>query len=319
MTTTEAPTSRRSPKPPRAPKAPRPPKRPPRPPVVLAPLTTRQAFARSFAAVAAALLIMFALNLLVFSHVQHLVAQQRLSDDYRAQLEAGIAPVSEGDFEDVLLADGAPVGLLAIPSLGLHEVIVEGTASGVLTAGIGHRRDTVLPGQGGVSVLMGRAAAYGGPFSHLQSLAPGDVITVRTGQGLQEFAVIGLRYAGDPTPPAPKAGESRLILQTSRGAPYVPTGVAYVDAELTSDVQPAGARMTTTATLPASDTALGTDVSTVWALVFAVQFLIAAEIAAVWSLRRIGSQKTWIVFVPVLLLAGFFVADEITRLLPNML
>lgn len=271
------------------------------------------------AAVLAAMLLMFTLNLMLFSHLQHYVSQQRLSDDYRAQLQAGTAPVSEGDFEDVLLADGAPVGLLEIPRIGVREVIGEGTSAGTLQAGPGHRRDTVLPGQGGVSVLMGRAAADGGPFGRIQQLAPGDGLTVRTGQGLQKFEVIGLRYAGDPTPPAPKSGESRLILQTARGAPYVPSGVAYVDARRIGTAQPSGARQTSSVSLPPEDKALATDTTTVWALVFALQFFIAVEIAAVWAFRRIGAQKTWIVFVPVLLLGGLFVADQVARLLPNLL
>jgi LPXTG-site transpeptidase (sortase) family protein len=283
------------------------------------PLTRSQALARSIAAVIAVILAMFILNLTVFSHLQHLVTQQRLSDDFRAQLAAGTAPVSEGDFNDVLLADGVPVGILEIPSIGMHEVIVEGTSSAETAMGIGHQRDTMLPGQAGVSKIAGRAAAYGGPFSGISSLSPGDRITVRTGQGQHIYEVVGLRYAGDPTPPSPVAGEGRLILMTARGAPYVPAGVAYVDARLTSPAQTGGARQTTPVTLPVEAKPLATDTTTVWALVFALQFLIIVEIAAVWAFRRFGAQRTWIIFVPVLLLAGFLVADQTTRLLPNLL
>ncbi|WP_295784870.1 sortase [uncultured Microbacterium sp.] len=305
-------------RPPRPPRVPRPPRRPPtapRGPVVLSP---GEALARSVVTTLLLLVMMFVLNVTVFSHLQHLASQQRLEDDLRAQLAAGTAPVSEGTFEDVLLADGAPVAIMDIPRLRFHEVVVEGTSSAQTALGVGHRRDSVLPGQAGVSVLMGRAAAFGGPFSAISSLEPGDEITVRTGQGLQVFEVMGLRYAGDPTPPNLTRGESRLILQTARGVPYIPTGIAYVDARLVSETQPAGARLTTT-TLDPSHRAMATDVRTVWALVFAVQFLIAVEIAAVWSFRRFGAQKTWIVFLPVGALAGFFVADQLTRLLPNLL
>ncbi|MCI2956330.1 sortase [Agromyces atrinae] len=307
------------PKPPRQPKVPKPPRRPPTAPIVRGPLTPMQAFARSASAMLAAMLFMFFLNLVVLSHVQHLASQQQLSNTFRAELAAGTAPVSEGDFDDVLLADGAPVALLEIPSIGVREVIVEGTSSAELAMGPGHRRDTVLPGQAGVSVIMGRNAAFGGPFSAIQRLAPGESFTVRTGQGEHVFEVIGLRYAGDPQPPSPRAGEGRLLLQTARGGPYVPTGIAYVDARQVSDVQPAGARQTTRVTLPPEQKALATDTTTVWALVFALQFLIVIEIAAVWAFRRIGAQKTWIVFVPVVILSGVVVSDQLIRLLPNLL
>lgn len=319
MTVTEDPPASAPARARRASAAPRPPRRPPRTKLPAPPLTATESIARAVVAMAAILTLMFVLNVTVFSHVQHLVSQQRLGDEFRAQLLAGTAPVSEYTFDDDLVADGAPVGIMEIPSLGLHEVIVEGSSSVETAQGIGHQRDTILPGQAGVSTLMARNGAFGGPFSGIQSLSPGDAITVRTGQGLQEFSVVGVRYAGDPTLPNLKAGESRLVLMTSRGAPYVPSGVAYVDARLVGTAQPRGARVTATAALPPEQRPLATDTTTVWALVFAVQFFIAAELAAVWAFRRFGAQRTWIVFVPVLLLAGFLVTQQITLLLPNLL
>jgi sortase (surface protein transpeptidase) len=295
------------------------PRRLPRSLEQLAPLSSGQLYARSALALVAALFFAFAINLMVLSHLQHAVAQQQLTDDYRAQLSAGTAPVSAGAFDDTLLKEGAPVGIIEIPSIGVREVIVEGSSSAETKTGPGHRLDSVLPGQSGVSVVMGRAAAYGGPFSRIQELTPGETFSVLTGQGLQEFEVIGVRYAGDPSPPSPIAGESRLILETARGAAFIPTGTARVDAELVSTTQPAGPRQTSFSTLPPEDRAMATDTSTVWALVFALQFFVVAEIAAVWAYRRIGAQKVWVVFVPVMFLAGLLVADQITRLLPNLL
>ncbi|PTT23165.1 sortase [Microbacterium sp. HMWF026] len=298
---------------------PPPPRRPPRRRPVYAPLSAGQVFLRGVLVSVSVLVLVFLINLLVVSHISHFAAQQQLRDTYRAQLAAGTAPVSEGDFEDHLLNDGAPVAVLSIPQLGIDEVVSEGTTSGVLMRGPGHRRDTVLPGQAGVSVVMGRTAAFGGPFGRLQTLQPGETFMVRTGQGEQEFEVLGVRYAGDPTPPAPVKGESRLILMSARGAPYLPSGVAYLDARATGEAKPTGARQTTTMTLPPQAKALSTDMTTLWALVFALQFLVVAEFVAVWAYRRVGWQKTWVVFAPVLLLGSVFVSDQVIRLLPNLL
>jgi len=303
----------------RPPRVPKPPRRAPRPPKRYEPLTPQTVLVRGLLSVAAALLLAFGLNITVLSHVQHLVAQQLLGNEFRALLADGTAPVSEGDFDDVLLPDGAPVAIVDIPVIGVHEVVVEGTSSDVLKGGPGHRRDTVLPGQRGISVLMGRASAYGGPFSRLQELAPGDTFTVRTGQGKQVFEVIGVRYAGDPTPKAPTAKESRIMLETARGAAFAPTGVAYVDARLRGDVQDAGLRQTTFTSLPPEDRAMATDTTTAWALVFALQFLVVVQVAAVWAYNRLGAQKTWVVFVPVGLLAVLYVTNQLTLLLPNLL
>jgi sortase A len=298
---------------------PKPPRRVTRSMVQRAPLTRSQALVQGVSTMVAALLIGFLVNLLVLSHLQHLVAQQQLSNSYRAELEAGTAPVSEGTFDNVLLEDGAPVAVLTIPSIGVHEVVVEGTTSGDLKSGPGHRRDTVLPGQAGVSVIMGRASAYGGPFSRIQELPPGKIFSVFTGQGRQTFRVIGVRYAGDVSPAAVKPTESRLILETARGPAYVPTGIAYVDAELVQPGKPAGARQTTATTLAPEQKAMATDTTTAWAVVFALQLFLLAEIAAVWALRRIGPRKMWVVFVPILVLACILVSDEINRFLPNLL
>lgn len=303
---------------PRGATPPLPPRRRPRPPVRYAPLSPVQNFLRGVLATVAMLMLVFLGNLLLVGHVTHLAAQQQLRDTYRAQLAAGTAPVSEGDFDDKLLADGVPVAILSIPQLGVEEVVVEGTTAGDLMRGPGHLRSTVLPGQVGTSTIMGRAAAFGGPFARIQSLQPGETFTVRTGQGQHTFEVLGVRYAGDPTITRLR-GESRVTLVTARGAPYLPGGTAYVDAALADTGQDPGARQTTKLTLPPQATPLATDMTTVWALVFALQFLVAAEFAALWAYRRVGWQKTWIVFAPVLLLASVFVSDQLIRLLPNLL
>lgn len=255
----------------------------------------------------------------IVSDLEHAIAQDQLHRTLSDQLAAGTAPVSEGDVDDVLLPSGAPVAQLTIPQIGLDETVVEGTDSSNLAHGPGHRRDTSLPGQAGVSVIMGRRAAFGGPFARLEELSPGSRFTVVTGQGKQTFEVIGVRYAGDAAPAPTRAGESRLILETARGPAFAPHGVVRVDTELVTDTQPRGARYTTFPTLPASDKELASDTSRAWALVFALQLLVVVAVGAVWTYRRIGARQAWIAFVPAGLLAFLVVADQAVRLLPNLL
>ena len=298
---------------------PRPPRKMPRSLVPRAELSPGQRVARGAVALLAAVLLAFVAYLMGFSQLQHLVSQQRLESEFREQLAAGTAPVSEGTFDGILLADGAPVARLEIPSIGVDEIVVEGTTSGELMGGPGHRRDTVLPGQQGVSLIMGRAAAFGGPFGRLQELPPGAKFTVTTGQGEQKFEVMGLRYAGDPAPPRLASDEARIILETARGPAYLPQGVVRLDAVLVSEVQSPGGRQTRAATLPPESKELAGDSSTTWALLLALQLLVVVEVAAVWATRRIGARQAWIVFVPLTLLAALLVADQGARLLPNLL
>lgn len=298
---------------------PRRPKRPPRPRAVLPPLTRAQTIARAGLVMVAVVVLGFLANMVGLSQLQHLVSQQELRTEFGDQLAAGTAAVSEGDFTGVLLDDGTPVARIQIPAIGVNEIVVEGTTSGDLTRGPGHRRDTVLPGQAGVSVVLGRANAYGGPFGRIQELPPGETISVVTGQGESLFRVKGVRYAGDPLPAAITSGQARLVLVSARGAPYAPSGVVRVDADLVSTVQAPGARQTTFTTIPAAQKELGSDFGTLWALVFALQFLILAEAGAAYSWRLVGGAKAWVVFAPVVLLAGLITADQLTRLLPNLI
>ncbi|WP_229663252.1 sortase [Microbacterium album] len=286
---------------------------------MLEPLSPRQRLARGVVGLLTVFLIGFVLSVVVYSHLAHAIAQNGLRGEYAAQLEEGTAPVSEGTFDDVLLRDGAPVGIIEIPALGVSEVIVEGTGAGELKLGPGHRRSTVLPGQEGVSVLMGRAAAYGGPFGGIQQLSPGEKLTVTTGEGEHVYEVIGVRYAGDPAPPAVQPGEGRLVLTTARGAPYFPQGIARVDARLITEAQPAGPRQTTALSLPPEHQELAGDARHLWQTLFTVQLLVASLVAAAWSLSRFGRRRTVIVFTPVLLLVALLVADQVTLLLPNLL
>jgi len=283
------------------------------------PLSASQKTARRIVGMALVMIVLFIANITLFSQLFHMVEQTRLRMIFADQLVGSTAPTSEVNFNKVVLSQGDPVAIIQIPAIGVNEVVVEGTDSSTLRSGPGHRRDTVLPGQQGVSVIMGRAAAYGGPFGRLQELPTGAKITVITAQGVQKFKSLGIRYAGDYSLPPVQANQSRLVLQTARGSAYNPQGLARLDAELVSAVAPAGVRVTTFADVPREDREFGFDLRFAWALVLSLQFLIVAEIAAIWCYRKFGAREAYLVFTPVLLLAAILVMDQTARLLPNLL
>ena len=463
----------------------RPPGRPPKfvtgEPVAMRDLTSGELLQRNILSFVAVTMAIFLANLFVFSHIQHASSQEQLRSAFTEKLALATAPTSEGDENLFLLTDGSPVAYIEIPAIGVSEVVVEGTDSTALRGGPGHRRDTVLPGQSGTSVIMGRASAFGGPFGSIHTLKPGTLFSVVTGQGQHTYKVIGMRYAGEPEPaPAPQ-GVSRLVLETARGLPYSPTGVTRVDAqmvstsgtyspsELLTGIQPcypappspspsiaqttsptpsesassetasaspspspsvvgttsptpsesasagavsaspspspsvaqttspspsvsassgtesttqgeqtvnspstqgqgecltpsptpteslgapsvspspsvnpsgatevseiatgsttfnsnvkafaSGARLTSAQTLPLEHRALASDMTTLWALVFALQFLVLVEILVIWSVGRFGLRKAWVAGMPVVLLASILASDQLIRLLPNL-
>ncbi len=266
------------------------------------------------ALIAAALVV----HLVVIGALHHRSAQQRAFDRFRYELAQGTAPVGQTDRSGHLVELGAPVALLEIPSLHVHEVVGEGTTGEVLMDGPGLRRDTPLPGQVGSSVILGRAAAYGGPFKHLHELRPGETIKVTTGQGVSTFTVIDKRGSGDPTPPAVASGKGRLVLVTATGLPFVPGGVLRVDADLQTQTFATPPNVIPSSLLPSSEQPLGTDTSTLWALVLWLEALVLVAVAIVWSWHRWGRHQTWIVLVPLAVLVSIYVVDEFMRLLPNL-
>jgi LPXTG-site transpeptidase (sortase) family protein len=260
-----------------------------------------------------------ALDLLVVGGLHHRSAQQRSFDLFRYEVAQGTAPLGPTDRAGHLIPLGAPVAVLEIPSIHVHEVVGEGTTGGVLMDGPGHRRDTPLPGQAGTSVVFGRAAAYGGPFKHLHELQRGTTFTVTTGQGTSTYSVIDTRREGDPAPVAVANGKGRIVLETATGLPFIPGGVLRVDADLTSQTFATPAQVIPTSSLPSAEQALGYDTSTVWALVLWLEALLAVSLAMVWSWHRWGRHQTWIVLVPLVALISMYVIDEFMRLLPNLL
>lgn len=295
----------------------------PRPPSAVrqrAGAAPRPAFAVPAAAVMilAALAVGFAADLTLLGNLRHYRDQRVAYAALRASLAAATTPVGQVDVDGNLVQPGTPMALLEIPQLGISEVVLEGTTSQVLMSGPGHRRDTPLPGQAGVSVITGRQAAYGGPFRDLRSLRPGMSFAVTTGQGRQQFRVIAVRRAGDPLAPTLQPGRSRLTLITGDGAPYQPTDLLRIDADLISDVQPAVARILGPSSLAAGERPGEPDTAALVPILLWAQALLGAVLAMTWLRSRWGRWQTWVAGVPVLVAVGLALADQAARLLPNI-
>jgi sortase A len=265
--------------------------------------------------------------LALFSRLHYDHSQNAAYDTLRYQLAEGISPTGPTEIVNPNAANsptelvpfGTPLALLSIPQIGLRAVVLQGTTSAVLENGPGHLRDTPLPGQVGISVILGRRAAYGGPFSKLASLAPGDVFTVVTGQTVAQYEVLDLRRGGDASPPPPAAGQSRLILVTADGAPFAPSGLLYVDANLTSKPQPAPPMVLSGSDLSPSENAMGTEPQAWLPIVLWGQLLLLVTLGLSWLRYAWGRWQTWLVAVPLLGYIVLSVADEVTRLLPNVM
>jgi sortase A len=265
------------------------------------------------------LLLGFVGHVALFGVLQHARTQAVGYDELRTSLAAATTPTGQLDFNEKPVPAGTPIALLTIARLGLTEVVRQGTDSSVTRLGVGHRRDTRMPGQVGTSVLFGRQASYGGPFGGLVSLVPGDTITVTTGQGTFDFTVFGIRRPGDPLPQPAASDEGRLQLVTADGPPLAASSVVYIDATLDGGTVDAPAAVLAQEALDPSEQIMGSDSSALLPFLFTLQWLAIASVLARWLLARWGRWQTWIVASPVLLALGTATADNAIALLPNLI
>ena len=267
----------------------------------------------AFTMIAIVCLWMVAQLLFLGSISQHR-AQDLLYHELRGDLAGATAPVGP------VVPVGDPVALLTIPSIGLEQVVVEGTASGDLLAGPGHRRDTVLPGQAGTSVVYGRAATYGAPFADLTDLSAGDEIDVVGAQGSTTYTVLGVRRAGDPLPQPVAEGAGRLTLVTAEGSgrlgAITPESAVYVDADATKAFPAPPGRP---GAVPDSEKAMAADDGALPLLALCLALLLALTLGVVAARQRWSTVLVWVLASPLAIALSWASTDVVMRLLPNLI
>jgi sortase A len=266
-----------------------------------------------------ALLLGFVGHVALFGILQHARVQAVGYQELRTSLAGATTPTGQLDVNENPVALGTPVALLTINRIHLDEVVRQGSDSSITRLGVGHRRDTVMPGQAGTSILYGRQSTYGGPFGGLPTVVPGDTITVTTGQDTFNFTVFGVRRPGDPQPQPLASGGGRLELVTADGPPLAAASVVYIDASLKGKPAETPRAVMATKALDPSELVMASDSSALLPFLFTIQWLAIAAIFARWLLTRWGHWQTWIVAAPVLLALATATADNAIALLPNLI
>jgi sortase A len=88
---------------------------------------------------------------------------------------------------------GDAVARLRLPSIGVDEIVVNGTDSASLERGPGRYLGSAMPGEGELVYLAGHRTTYGAPFSRIDSLRKGDRVFLETPYATFEYAVTGHR------------------------------------------------------------------------------------------------------------------------------
>jgi len=211
-------------------------------------------------------------------------------------------------------AEGSAVAVLQIPSIGVNQVVVQGTSAADLMNGPGLMPGTALPGTLGNSVMAARRVTFGGPFGSIGSLAVGTKIRVVDGIGTFTYRVTGHQNVGigqkDVVVPT---ADNRLTLVTSDSS-VVTGGREAVSAKL---IGRAIAIPGLATTVPGYDLALGGDTAAGGLVLLWSVLTIAALVSAAYVAWR--TRQGWLTYLfasPVVMLCGLFACQSLARALP---
>jgi sortase A len=84
---------------------------------------------------------------------------------------------------------GTAMGRIEVPRLHLNMILLNGTDEGSLKRGPGRDARTYMPGQGQLVYIAGHRTTYLAPFSHIDEMRNGDLITLSVPYGKFTYRV----------------------------------------------------------------------------------------------------------------------------------
>ncbi|CAN5844753.1 hypothetical protein BH24ACT3_BH24ACT3_08860 [soil metagenome] len=273
-------------------------------------------------------------------------AQDDLRDQFTAQLEQAAEatppsttattaqPPEEGPPETLPATPvpaqapppaGDPVGVIAIPAIGVEKVFLEGVALSYLKDGPGHFPGTPMPGQAGNAAIAGHRTTYGAPFHNLDQLSAGDEIIVTTLQGEFTYEMTEqLVVEPSQVEVLEDKGDNRLTLAACHPK-FSAAERIIVYAEMVGEPAPAplpdlALPEGEVAAAPEVESLDGEEVSQAPAYAWGAGALAVGLV--IWLLARTQRERRlryWLVYAasaPVLLIVLFFFFESFARLLP---
>ena len=295
-------------------------------------------------------LLLFLAYLFSFTALQADRKQRQLLNVFTTP--AGAVPLS-----GALPKSGAPVAVLTIPSIGLDQVVVQGTSPVDLTGGPGAMPQTARLGTKGNAVIAGRRFTAGAPFADLTLLRVGDKVMVESLEQFRQFAgqrtekyqrehiqrrhILSLLRVGDKvkvitglgvfkyrvtTPAAQvKPGQTDPVSPTKRAQLTLLTastltggGRTFVVAKLISD--PAAAKRPVHPPTAADLGVAGQSGAQASALLWGL-LLLAALIGSIVAYQRARGRLVvvYVLTTPIVLAVALMFYSQLYKLLPSMI
>jgi sortase A len=136
-----------------------------------------------------------ALAYCVTVYLQGILFEAREANKFSRELRyeaAGTDTLSRAADPGTLPQDGAVLGELEVPRLGLSVMVVEGVKDGDLNSAAGHIPGTALPGQPGNVGIAGHRDTF---FRPLRAIQQNDMMILSTLRGAYRYRVVSLSVA----------------------------------------------------------------------------------------------------------------------------
>lgn len=124
---------------------------------------------------------------------------------------------------------GAAFAILHIPRLGDKSIpVLQGTTLDLLGRGVGHYKDSAMPGRTGNFAVAGHRKTHGEPFRYLDEMRDGDLIVVETADSWYTYREDRDPFIVDPSdlgvvapvPDHPGAPPSRKLITLTTCNPW---------------------------------------------------------------------------------------------------
>lgn len=255
------------------------------------------------------LIVMFVVYLFAFTPLTASRNQQRLAASLSGQplslfrLVGGHLP-----------PEGEPVAILSIPSIGVHQVVVQGSSAADLMNGPGLMPGTALPGTPGNAVIAGRRVTFGAPFGEIGQLRHRAPITVVDGAGTFTYRVsrVFVLTSGQRDVITPSA-DNLLTLVTANGS-IAPNGRLVVRARLVGTPVAVPGQVVA---VPTYESGLSGDpvaggMAALWSILLVLALVLA--VVAAWRWRR--PLLVYLLAAPVVVACGLLACESVARALP---
>lgn len=220
-------------------------------------------------------------------------------------------------------AVGDPVGVLIIPSIGVDQVVVEGTGEAELAKGPGHYSGTPLPGEDGNVGIAGHRTTWGHPFWALSAVRPGDRIIVQTVQGTFTYRATAAPFVVTPTDVSVLAATTTPSITLTTCNPRFSAAQRLVVRGVLTSSQLSSAPLhyvSASSSTHRQAAQLAGSSSQDWGTVILWGVVVLAVIALAWLLaRRWRRWPVYLASVPILLVLLYFFFRSITPHLPASL